>query len=99
MAGNVAFVNFITDQGNNYRVTHKEDPIPKLPGYLLGYGHVSSEYWIKSPSGATVTTEDIKVSSGAINFSGNGGTWGSNVNDHGWYFNSIAACAPSQLEL
>jgi hypothetical protein len=99
MVGNIPFVNFITNQGNNFRVTHKEDPVPKLPGYLLGYAHISPEYWITSPTDAPVTTRDIKVSSGAINFSGNGGTWNSNANDHTWYFNATASCAPQQLEL
>ena len=99
MAGNVAFANFVTSQGNNYRVTHSDDPVPKLPGYLLGYGHVSSEYWITSPSLVAVTMNNVKVSSGAINFWGNEGTWGSNVNDHLWYFDKIAACSPVALEI
>ena len=99
MTGNIHFVNYITNQGNNYRVTHTEDPIPKLPGYLLGYGHISPEYWVTSSSGAPVAAKDIKVSNGAINFWGNGGTWGSNANDHMFYFNSISACGPTQLEL
>jgi hypothetical protein len=99
MVGNIAFVTYISETGANCRVTHREDPVPKLPGYLLGYAHTSSEYWVKSPVGAAVTTRDVKVSDGAVNFSGNGGTWGGNVDDHLWYFNNIAACQPEQIEL
>lgn len=100
MPGNFFFVDFVTKQGNNFRITHKEDPVPKLPGYFLGYAHISPEYWITAPSGAPVTSNVVKVSSGAIQLiSGNGGTLGVNVNDHFWYFNDISDCAPDRLEI
>lgn len=95
MVGNLAFANFVTGQGNNFRVTHNQDIIPKLPGYILGYTHVSSEYWIPTKSGVAVSAGSIKVSSGPINFSGNCGTWGSSIPDHSWYFNNILACGPA----
>jgi Lipase (class 3) len=93
MAGNIAFANFVTNQGNNFRVTHAKDMIPKLPGYLLGYAHVSSEYWITAASGNPVTSISVKMSSGAINLSGNGGTVFSSIDDHMYYFNRVAACS------
>lgn len=99
MSGNVAFVNYISAQGNNYRVTNDEDIVPKLPGYLLGYAHISNEYWITSESGTQATTSDIHVSSGAYNLAGNKGTIGANGDDHQWYFGPITACGGESLEL
>ena len=93
MVGNIALAKFITNQpGGNYRVTHAQDIVPKLPGYILGYGHISPEYWITSPTDAPVSTGDIQVSSGVINLDGNQGQLESSVIDHLWYFNSISAC-------
>jgi hypothetical protein len=98
MSGNIAFVNFISGQGNNYRVTHDKDIVPKLPGYLLGYAHISNEYWVTSPSGAAVTTRDVQVSSGALNLRGNAGQLESSTTDHNYYFGNITACGPENLE-
>ena len=84
MTGNLFFVNYVSSRGNNYRVTHAEDLVPKLPGYALGFAHVSNEYWITSPTGAAVTSADIKVSSGAYNLKGNKGTLGLSADDHQW---------------
>jgi len=99
MVGNAAFANFVTGQnGGNYRVTHTADAVPKLPGYLLNYRHVSPEYWITTPTGGAVSTGDIKISSGIMNFSGNGGTLLALISDHLWYFNAISSCN-SGLEL
>ncbi|EXJ94043.1 hypothetical protein A1O1_02436 [Capronia coronata CBS 617.96] len=93
MVGNVAFATFVTAQaGGNFRVTHANDLVPKLPGYLLGYGHVSPEYWITSPTGATVTANDIQVSSGVVDLQGNQGQLGGTIDDHLFYFNQVAAC-------
>jgi hypothetical protein len=99
MSGNLPFVNYISSRGNNYRVTHAEDIVPKLPGYLLGYAHVSKEYWITSPIDVPVTTTDINVSSGAYNFAGNKGTLGLNGDDHSWYFGQITGGGNDDLEL
>ncbi|RAL01130.1 uncharacterized protein BO80DRAFT_434774 [Aspergillus ibericus CBS 121593] len=48
--GNLALADYITDQdkGSNYRVTHTDDIVPKLPPELLGYHNFSPEYWITS---------------------------------------------------
>jgi triacylglycerol lipase len=93
MVGNVPLADFITAQaGGNYRVTHANDIVPKLPGYPLGFAHVSPEYWITSPTGAPVTANDVQVSSGVIDLDGNQGQLGGTVTDHLWYFNGIADC-------
>lgn len=98
MIGNPAFVNYISGQGKNFRVTHDKDLVPKLPGYLLGYAHISSEYWITAPSGAPVSTSDIQVSNGAYNLRGNKGQIESSIDDHLSYFGAISACGPEDLE-
>ena len=94
MVGNYLLATFITNQSSkNYRVTHAQDLFPKLPGYPV-FAHVSPEYWITSPRNAAVGVNDIQVSSGVVDLQGNQGQLGSNIDDHGWYFNSIAACSP-----
>ena len=94
MVGNYLLATFITNQSSdNYRVTHAQDLIPKLPGYPI-FAHVSPEYWITSPINAGVTVNDVQVSTGVIDLKGNQGQLDSSITDHGWYFNSIAACSP-----
>lgn len=101
MVGNNAFATFVTNQGGgNYRVTHQIDVVPKLPGYeILGYRHVSPQYWITSGDKATVGANDVQVSSGTEDRSGNYGAFGISVSNHLWYFNAVASCAPDTLEL
>lgn len=95
MVGNLALATFITSQvGDNYRVTHANDIVPKLPGYPLGFAHVSPEYWITAPFGVTVTADVIQVSSGEVDLQGNEGQLGGTITDHLWYFNAICACSP-----
>lgn len=93
MVGNDAFANFVTKQGGgNYRITHAYDAVPKLPGYLLAYRHVSPEYWFPTASGQPFGTGDVRMSSGILNLLGNQGTLMATINDHLWYFNLIAGC-------
>lgn len=52
--------NYVTAQeGGNYRVTHLDDPVPRLPPMFLGYTHVSPEYWL---SNGTSTTNYYPIS-------------------------------------
>ena len=100
MVGNAKLATFITGQTSaNFRVTHAEDIVPKLPGYPLGYAHVSPEYWITTPTGSPVTPNDIQESSGIIDLKGNQGTLGSSIDDHLFYFNNISACGGDTLEI
>ena len=94
MVGNSQFASFVTNQnGGNYRVTHKYDTVPKLPGYMLNYRHVSPEYWITTGNNQRVGPGDIKSSSGTLNLWGNQGTLFSSVDDHFWYFTPVVACS------
>lgn len=99
MVGNNAFATFVTNQaGGNFRVTHTNDAVPKLPGYAIAYRHVSPEYWITSGNDVPVTPNDVQVSTGTFNLRGNQGTLLSTISAHRWYFNAITTCAP-QFEI
>ncbi|KAL0256228.1 hypothetical protein SLS55_008620 [Diplodia seriata] len=81
------------DFGNNYRVTHLNDPVPRLPTLNMGYVHISPEYYISSANDAAVTANDINTYVGNSNLSGNA-QWGLavDINAHLWYFGDISAC-------
>lgn len=93
---NPALAQFITDQSNNYRFTHTNDPVPKLPPLTAGYVHVSPEYWITAPNNDThVTTQQVEVLPGLVNYNGNTGTGPASPTDfpaHHWYFEHADAC-------
>lgn len=80
-------------QGSStYRVTHAADIVPRLPGMLLGYSHLSPEYWITSGNGVKVTPQDINIVDGIDSRKGNTGQQHMTVRDHHWYFYEIGQC-------
>ncbi len=91
--------NYITTQnkGGNFRVTHYDDPVPRLPPLALGFVHISPEYYIKTGNGIAVTAADVTELTGSVNFLGNTGNLKSldDIAAHGWYFNNISACDTS----
>lgn len=109
--GNQVFAKFINKNfvRKNYRVTHLNDPIPRLPGRLLGFAHTSPEYHVVSPhiknvlsaskktlanpANDVVGLEDVLVLPGRENDKGNGGYSCTNVAMHDEYFINIADCA------
>ncbi|KAJ5697691.1 mono and diacylglycerol lipase precursor [Penicillium malachiteum] len=97
---NPALADYITAQNNNYRFTHINDPVPKLPLLAMGYVHVSPEYYITSPNNVTVTSDDIKVLEGEVNWEGNTGTGAPSLTEfpaHHWYFEEADGCKGSGL--
>lgn len=94
--GGSSLSNYITNQnrGGNFRVTHTDDPVPRLPPLLLGFEHISPEYWITSPNDAATTVNDVTRLEGSRNTDGNAGRGGANVGSHLWYLGSIAQCRP-----
>lgn len=97
---NAALSDFITNQGANYRVTHKNDPVPRLPPVVLGFVHISPEYYISTPNDVVPTANDITEYSGSINLQGNSGNnpFDTDLSAHGWYFNQVGACGGSDFE-
>lgn len=61
--GNTALATFVTDQsqslGQNFRMTHYNDPVPQIPPTWIGYEHTSPEYWL---SNGIDTTDDYAAS-------------------------------------
>jgi hypothetical protein len=98
-AGNAAFAEFVSNQtsGVEIRVTHFDDPVPRLPPLLLGYRHTSPEYWLSDGNATTVnyTVSDIKVCTGIANVSCNAGTTGLDASAHDYYFQKITGCQGS----
>ncbi|RAL11160.1 lipase family protein [Aspergillus homomorphus CBS 101889] len=92
--GNTALANYITSKGSgsNFRVTHLNDVVPRLPPRLLGYSHPSPEYWITSNTGAAVTSSAIEIIQGVDSSDGNAGENITSVLAHLWYFISIGTC-------
>ncbi|KAE8154107.1 Alpha/Beta hydrolase protein [Aspergillus avenaceus] len=99
---NKPLAQFITDQGKNFRFTHRDDPVPKLPLLTMGYVHTSPEYFITAPDNATITEKDVTVLEGDVNFDGNTGTGLPDVlafHSHVWYFIHADACKGEGLPL
>ncbi|KAF6834025.1 lipase [Colletotrichum plurivorum] len=99
--GNDDFTNFVTVQpGAEYRITHVDDPVPRLPPIFLGYRHTSPEYWLSTGSTTTVdyTVADIKICEGDKNTKCNGGTFGLNVDAHKYYFAKTSLCNTDGFE-
>ncbi|KAM7187491.1 mono and diacylglycerol lipase [Naviculisporaceae sp. PSN 640] len=92
--GNEAFVKYVTEQaGSEYRVTHTDDPVPKLPPLVADFRHTSPEYWITSKDNVVKSTTDIKVCTGYGTTACNESDDGFNTTAHVWYFGPIAGCA------
>ncbi|KAL4904399.1 hypothetical protein BDW74DRAFT_154747 [Aspergillus multicolor] len=90
--GNPALAEYITAQGGNYRVTHTNDIVPRLPPSLFGFTHLSPEYWVTSDNGIFPTTMDVQVIEGVGSREGNAGEAIQSVDAHSWYLIDINAC-------
>lgn len=71
--GDENFANYVTAQGNNFRVTHTVDVAPRLNSVTLGYRHISPEYWIFEDvdEDFTVGVGQVRVLEGIDNLEGN----------------------------
>ncbi|KAM0452197.1 hypothetical protein ACHAPV_008777 [Trichoderma viride] len=99
--GNDVFANFVTAQpGGEFRVTHVDDPVPRLPPILFDYRHVSPEFWLSTGDSSTIdyTISQIEVCTGIANTDCNAGTSGLDVSAHSNYLEHISGCAPSPLQ-
>ena len=89
--------DFITNQnrGGNFRSTHTNDPVPRLPPRLLEFVHLGQEYWITTPNDVVPTANDIQRLDGSFNLNGNTGQVKVNVDAHYYYFGPISSCTPN----
>ncbi|CAZ80416.1 unnamed protein product [Tuber melanosporum] len=95
--GNEELSTFISKSGTNFRVTHT---VPRLPPVILGYQHISPEYWI-SKGDTNISATDIQIFEGGINTGGNSnGPISLNIPAHSHYLLpvEISSCAPSGFE-
>lgn len=96
--GSARLSEYISQQkGGNYRVTHWNDPVPRLPPLALGYVHISPEYYINKGNGKTVGVKDVVVYQGSVNLKGNAAWIVTDVGAHLWYFNSVTQCAIDEI--
>jgi alpha-beta hydrolase superfamily lysophospholipase len=86
--------SYISNQpGGNFRVTHWNDPVPKLPLLTMGYVHISPEYYINKPNKQDVNPGDIQVYNGAVNLLKGNQAWLTiDIEAHRWYFGSMYTC-------
>ncbi|KAF2867901.1 Alpha/Beta hydrolase protein [Massariosphaeria phaeospora] len=93
--GDAKLSKYISEQpGGNYRITHYNDPVPRMPPVLLGFVHVTPEYYIAKPNGKEVKKGDVKIVGGSINYlSGNGAFLETDVQAHLWYFGETGCAA------
>lgn len=81
--------------GGNYRVTHTDDIVPRLPPLALNYDHISPEYHIeRGDTRDEITAKDLTIYKGQINLEGNTGQLNPNITAHLYYFGNIGACSP-----
>lgn len=105
--GDPVFAKYVSNQkgGSNYRVTHLNDFVPKLPLNVMGFLHISDEYWITSPNGQNATASDFTVFRGYEGIDYVGGNAATLTTDftfktHEWIFDHITECYPKgTLEL
>ncbi|KAI6353917.1 hypothetical protein MCOR25_008830 [Pyricularia grisea] len=95
--GNQAFAKYVSAQpGSVFRITHVNDPVPRLPPNLLGYYHTDVEYWLSTGGATTIdyTANDVLVCKGYFNRNCNtqsdffGFAFVAHIN----YLTSIGAC-------
>ncbi|KAI0192175.1 lipase [Astrocystis sublimbata] len=100
--GNAAFAEFVSGQpGIEWRVTHLDDPVPRLPPIIFNYAHTTPEFWL-SGGGAfktDYTVDDIKICDGVKALGCNALTLGLNIVSHLFYLSPIAGCSPIEIAL
>lgn len=95
-AGNEAFAAFVDAQasGSEYRLTHLDDPVPRLPPIVFGYRHTSPEYWLFAGGADAVAlgVAGVRVCYGTANVLCNAGTFGLDADAHLHYFQPTNVC-------
>ncbi|KAI0397050.1 lipase [Xylariaceae sp. FL0594] len=98
--GNAVFAQFVSDQpGVEYRVTHLDDPVPRLPPIIFNYAHTTPEYWLSNGEATTIDydVDDIKECDGVKSLGCNAMTTGLDTDAHSYYLGPISACSPDGI--
>ena len=100
--GNDVFADYVSNQpGNNSRVTHQDDPIPRVPPIFFDYRHVSPEYWLSTGTAENVDfgVDDVRVCAGNANIDCNAGApVPFTYEAHLYYFRKMSACGRKGIE-
>lgn len=107
--GDSVISDYITNappqNGSTYRVTHTDDPVPKVPPQGWGFSDIGPEYWISSKSGVNVTVDDItKYAGDDMKTQGDHGDLGVfsvfrlDVAAHLWYFGPMESGNKNQVQ-
>ncbi len=90
MVGNRELALYISNQpGGNYRITHLDDPVPRLPSGVFDFSQITPEYWITTGNNVPVTKDDILFMPRG---GGDEGVVTDDINAHLWYLNNITSC-------
>lgn len=110
--GNAAFATHLTTLlgGRNFRTTHLNDLVPRIPPKWAGYVHPAPEYSIRTPhitdaisansstlleaANLDVGAKDVRVIVQAESEDGDDGFECGNPGMHGAYFGVISGCLP-----
>ncbi|KAH9992034.1 alpha/beta-hydrolase [Russula vinacea] len=86
--GNVAWATFFDSQVSNFtRINNKRDPVPVVPGRLLGFRHPATEIHIQLDGEAVICSDDgVDPECGDMMVPD---VLEGNVNDHGGPYNGI----------
>ncbi|KAE8383761.1 Alpha/Beta hydrolase protein [Aspergillus bertholletiae] len=90
--GNQEFADYVSGQGSNFRVTHSNDIVPRMPPRMFGYHQTGPEYWIPGGNNETVGTADIEMINEADSDMGNAGQQTQSIEAHKWYTEHIYEC-------
>ena len=91
----------INQPGREFRVTHANDVVPRLPPLILGYRHISPEFWLATSEYTTAkyNIHNIKVCYGIANLRCNNRAPGAEVMAHLYYFGKISGFSGDPLRL
>lgn len=78
--------------GENFRVTHYNDPVPRLPPTVMGFAHYIPEVYLSGKNNIKVTLSDILHLDASTTSKGTEQFTIVDVQAHRWYFNNISAC-------
>ncbi|KAG8424954.1 hypothetical protein J3458_001705 [Metarhizium acridum] len=100
--GNDKFANwFSSQQVGQWRVTHENDPVPRLPPIFTGYRHVTPEYWLSGGDAFQTVYElsEIRVCKGIANIKCNASRFITDILAHLYYLGYTGGCSSFPLSL